>query len=93
MKTIEIIHQLLDEMPVIAEISNEMPFHYRIIIEQKTKEFNAYLEEIHEIEIEIEKHCNTIKGFTTDLSNITEVDQRKSITANINTTLQTTPKH
>ncbi|WP_407503434.1 hypothetical protein [Elizabethkingia miricola] len=93
MNTIETIRQLLDEMPVIAEISNDMPFPYKIIIEQKTKEFNAYLEEIHEIEIEIEKHSNTIENFTRDLSNITEVDQRKSPTANINTKLHTNAKH
>lgn len=52
MNAIETIRQLLDEMPILAEISNDLPFPYNVIIKQKTKEFNAYLEEIHTIETE-----------------------------------------
>ena len=52
MKTIETIRELLDEMPTLAEISKGLPFPYNTIVNQKIKEFNAYLEEIHTKEID-----------------------------------------
>lgn len=58
MKTINIIRELLDEMPILGEISKDLPFPYITIISQKIKEFNAYLEEINTEEINIKNGIN-----------------------------------
>lgn len=60
MQTIDTIRELLDEMPILAQISKDLPFPYITIISRKIKEFNAYLEEIHTEEIDIKngKNCN-----------------------------------
>lgn len=52
MQTIETIRDLLDEMPVLSEISKNLPFPYNVVIEQKIKEFNAYLSDAHTNELE-----------------------------------------
>lgn len=52
METINTIRDLLDETPILTEISKALPFPYSIIINQKIKELNAYLVEIHTLELE-----------------------------------------
>lgn len=52
METINTIRDLLDETPILTEISKDLPFPYSIIINQKIKELNAYLVEIHTLELE-----------------------------------------
>ncbi|WP_434981549.1 hypothetical protein [Daejeonia sp. YH14] len=52
MQAIETVRSLLDEIPVLAEISKDMPFPYNVVIRQKIKEFNTYLTEIHTKEIQ-----------------------------------------
>jgi hypothetical protein len=48
---IETIRELLDEMPVLTEITKALPFPYNTVVNLKIDEFTRYLENIQELEI------------------------------------------
>lgn len=75
MQTINTIRELLDEVPVITEISKNLPPFYKIHIAEKIKDFNAYLEEIHNKEIW--KNGQELQYFTSDILNELESQQFK----------------
>ncbi|WP_407509140.1 hypothetical protein [Elizabethkingia anophelis] len=54
--SIKAIEDLLDEMPVLTELSKNIPEAKRLIIDLKIYEFQMYLEMILEIELESLKH-------------------------------------
>lgn len=51
MLPIETIRELLDEMPVLTEITKVLPFPYNTFVNLKIDEFTRYLETIQELEI------------------------------------------
>ena len=80
MKTLKIIRELLDEIPIVIEISKDLPFPYNIVIEQKTKEFNAYLIEINSLETE--KYNSELQNYAIDL--LTELESQQFTETNPN---------
>jgi len=79
MKTIDNIRELLDEMPILSQIAKDLPFPYKPIINQKIKEFNSYLEEIHSQELDINnsnlKNSNVIASETEETEKIETVKE------------------
>lgn len=53
---LETIRKLLDETPIITIIADDLPPYYKHIIISKIKDLHNYLEQIHEIEINLQEH-------------------------------------
>ncbi|MEG2309764.1 hypothetical protein [Chryseobacterium sp.] len=67
METINTIRELLDETPVLAEISNNLPPYYKIPITEKIKDLHTYLEEIHNKEMW--KNGQELQKYSSDVLN------------------------
>lgn len=78
METINTIRELLDEVPVLAEISKSLPAYYKTTITEKIRDLHTYLEEIHNKEMF--KNGKELQKYSSDVLNELESQQFEDCT-------------